>query len=401
VQILLTLAIGFAFGFVLERAGFGNARNLAAQFYLHDMRVLKVMFTAIITAMLLVFACSAVGLLDFSRVWVPPTHLGPAIVGGFVLGVGFIVGGYCPGTSLVSLSTLKIDGALFALGVIVGMVGFAASAGAVEPFWNDTGNLGRLTLYEWLRVDAGVVVVAVFLMALGAFAMAEWTEQKFRRTPHAPTITARARRLRFAAATGGLTVAVVTALMGQPTTLRKIAWQQSELEQRLADREPFIDPAELLGLMHNNQIELVMLDVRSEADYNLFHLLDARHATLSDLESDRPESIAPDAVVVTMSNDEELAVEAWQRLAVHRNVNAYVLAGGVNRWLDLYQERQPNVPLPDVPAAGNDQLRHPFDAAMGQTFMVSRPAADEHSTREFPKKVKVLKPVRSAGGGCG
>src|SRR5512134_3426669 len=94
---VVTLVIGFFFGFVLERAGFGNARNLAAQFYLHDMRVLKVMFTAIVTAMLLIFLASAVGLVDFARVWVPPTYFWPGVLGGFVLGVGFIIGGYCPG----------------------------------------------------------------------------------------------------------------------------------------------------------------------------------------------------------------------------------------------------------------------------------------------------------------
>ena len=108
--VLVTLAVGFCFGFVLERAGFGNARNLAAQFYLYDMRVLKVMFTAIVTAMLLIFAAAAFGVLDFGALEVPATYLGPAIVGGLLLGVGFILGGYCPGTSLVSMSTLKIDG---------------------------------------------------------------------------------------------------------------------------------------------------------------------------------------------------------------------------------------------------------------------------------------------------
>ena len=56
---LVAALIGFCFGFVLERGGFGNARNLAAQFYLYNMRVLKVMFTAIITAMLLVYLASA------------------------------------------------------------------------------------------------------------------------------------------------------------------------------------------------------------------------------------------------------------------------------------------------------------------------------------------------------
>ena len=92
--ILIYLAIGFGFGFALERAGFGNARKLAAQFYLHDMTVLKVMFTAIVVAMVLVFFTSAAMLLDFDNVFVNPTYLWPGILGGLLLGCGFIIGGY-------------------------------------------------------------------------------------------------------------------------------------------------------------------------------------------------------------------------------------------------------------------------------------------------------------------
>ena len=47
---ILAFVIGIGFGFFLERAGFGSGRKLAAQFYLRDLSVLKVMFTAIITA---------------------------------------------------------------------------------------------------------------------------------------------------------------------------------------------------------------------------------------------------------------------------------------------------------------------------------------------------------------
>jgi len=88
------LAVGFGFGFALERAGFGNSCKLAAQFYLHDMAVLKVMFAAIVVAMLLIFWSSALGFLDASGLFVNPTHLWPAIVGGLILGMGFITGGY-------------------------------------------------------------------------------------------------------------------------------------------------------------------------------------------------------------------------------------------------------------------------------------------------------------------
>jgi len=90
--------IGFAFGFVLEISGFGNSKILAAQFYFKNLTVLKVMFTAIVTAMVLLFLSSAIGILDFNLVYVPETHLWPGIVGGIIMGLGFIIGGFCPGT---------------------------------------------------------------------------------------------------------------------------------------------------------------------------------------------------------------------------------------------------------------------------------------------------------------
>ena len=91
---LIFLGIGFAFGYVLEISGFGHSPKLAAQFYFKEMTVLKVMFTAIVTAMVLIFAASAVGLLDYNLVYVNPTYLWPGIVGGLIMGVGFILGGF-------------------------------------------------------------------------------------------------------------------------------------------------------------------------------------------------------------------------------------------------------------------------------------------------------------------
>lgn len=93
-EIIIVIAIGFGFGFVLERAGFGDSRRMAAQFYLHDMTVFKVMFTAIIVAMTLIFLTSNLQLLDFERVFVNPTYMWPGVLGGLIFGVGFILGGY-------------------------------------------------------------------------------------------------------------------------------------------------------------------------------------------------------------------------------------------------------------------------------------------------------------------
>ena len=174
---LVYLAIGFVFGFILESSGFGDSRLLAAQFYFRELRVLKVMFTAIVVAMILIFWSTALGLLDYDEIWVKPTYLWPGIAGGLIMGVGFILGGYCPGTSLVSVATLKLDGAFFLLGIIVGVTLFGETAGLISTFWN-SGYLGIFTLPELLHLETGVVVLLVVCLALVMFAGFEWIRRK-------------------------------------------------------------------------------------------------------------------------------------------------------------------------------------------------------------------------------
>ncbi len=176
-SLIVALLIGIAFGVVLERAGFGSGRKLAAQFYFTDMTVLKVMFTAIVTAMLGIYYLSVLGFMDLSLVFVNPTFLLPQIAGGLILGVGFVIGGYCPGTSCVSAATGRIDGVVFLAGVLGGILAFGESFPLVQGFYGSTA-MGEVTLPRLLGVPYGVVVFAVVLMALGAFAAAEWGERK-------------------------------------------------------------------------------------------------------------------------------------------------------------------------------------------------------------------------------
>lgn len=178
-QNLFYVITGIAFGFALERAGFGDSRNLAAQFYLKDMRVMKVMFTAIITAMLLVFLSSAIGILDFRAMFINPTYLWSEILGGIIFGFGFVIGGYCPGTALVSLSTLKLDGLFFVIGLGIGMIIFGETVDSYRNFYETSGFYGELTLPEALGLPTGVVVLGVVFMALGMFAGAEKIEAYF------------------------------------------------------------------------------------------------------------------------------------------------------------------------------------------------------------------------------
>lgn len=174
---------GFAFGFVLERAGFGSTRKLAAQFYLRDMTVLKVMFTAIVTAMLGLVLLRAAGLVNMEAMYVNPTYLGPQVVGGLIFGAGFVIGGYCPGTSAVAAATGKVDGLVFLAGIGAGILGYAGAYPKLAAFANKGGE--RLFLMDWLKVSYGTVAILVTLLALGMFAGAEWIEKKMRGVPQA------------------------------------------------------------------------------------------------------------------------------------------------------------------------------------------------------------------------
>ncbi len=178
VSLIIAFVIGIGFGFALERGGFGNARILAAQFYFSNMRVLKVMFTAIVTAMLGIFYLSLIGFVDLSLIYVSETYILPQVVGGLLLGVGFVIGGYCPGTSVVSFSTGRLDGFVYILGVMAGIFVFGEMYPMITGFVNST-NMGSLTLPQYFNMSYGLVVFLVVLMALGAFALAEWSEKKF------------------------------------------------------------------------------------------------------------------------------------------------------------------------------------------------------------------------------
>jgi len=181
-SLIVAFLIGIGFGFFLERAGFGSARKLVSQFYLNDLAVFKVMFTAIVTAMLGVTYLSWAGWLDLSQVYLGTTYWIAQIVGGLLLGVGFVVGGYCPGTSIVSTATGKLDGLVFVVGFFAGTLGFGLLFPLLKGL-RQAGNVGPMTLPQVLGVPYGLIVFGVVLMAVGGFAGASWVERRFAPAP--------------------------------------------------------------------------------------------------------------------------------------------------------------------------------------------------------------------------
>ena len=164
-DLALAVLLGFGFGFCLERAGFGSARKLTAVFYFFDMAVVKVMFTAIVTAMAGLFVLSALGVLSLSELYVEPTNLAAQALGGVLFGVGFIVGGYCPGTSIAAMATGREDGLAYALGMLAGVYGYAELTPGIDAWIKATAQ-GEMTLPAVTGIGMGwwVLAFAAFLL---------------------------------------------------------------------------------------------------------------------------------------------------------------------------------------------------------------------------------------------
>ena len=177
--VALSIALGFLFGFFLERAGFGSALKLTGQFYLNDWSVLKVMFGAIVVACLGLVLLSMMGIVDFGMIYVPDAYYLPMLLGGLMVGLGFIVGGYCPGTGGVAASTGKWDGLVFLTGIVAGIFVFGVTEPAFHEFFTG-GSSGPVTLSQLTGLPSGVLAFLLAAMAIGAFWMGEKVERAMR-----------------------------------------------------------------------------------------------------------------------------------------------------------------------------------------------------------------------------
>jgi rhodanese-related sulfurtransferase len=307
------------------------------------------------------------------------------------------LGGFCPGTSLVALATLKIDGIFFVLGGLFGVFAFSEVVDKFTYFYNGS-YFGRVTLMDIFNLPTGVIVIMVTFMALFMLWGGEKLEQKFggKGVDSEP-------KARYIGAGIFVLLAAGIAILGQPTTADRWQIMATEKQPLLEQRAYQIAPPELLHTMHEHKLNLVMIDVRDEADYNIFHLLDAKHIPLDGIPDHIHDFIAlpPNTVFVVMSNDETAATEAWKTMTAESVPNVYILEGGINNWLDFY-----GTPYEEDFCAGekenvaDDELRYDFTIALGAGCPAAFPEPEKFEF-EFEPKIKLELKRAPSGGGCG
>jgi rhodanese-related sulfurtransferase len=182
-NLVLALFIGMGFGYILEQAGFSTSRKLVGLFYGYDFTVLRVFFTAGVVAMLGVVALGHFGLLDLSLIYINPTFLWSAIVGGVIMGLGFIIGGFCPGTSVCAAAIGKVDAMVFVGGSVFGVLAFSEGYPLLETLYKAKA-WGSVTAPQSLGISQGLFAFLLTAMAVAAFWATTSIEKKVNGRPN-------------------------------------------------------------------------------------------------------------------------------------------------------------------------------------------------------------------------
>lgn len=325
--------IGIAFGFVLERAGFGRADKLAAQFYLRDMRVFKVMFSAIVTAMCGLMIASGIGLTDLraiSESIASFTWIWPMLAGGFVLGIGFIVSGYCPGTSVVAMGSGNIDGLVTVAGVVTGTFAYTRllRVPAVAGF-HESGAKGPWFLYDVFGIAPEVLAGGITAVAVLAFVGAEKVEAWVRGEvkPERPA------RRRFAFATLALLALAAVMTLAVPRPVAATV------------QTPSIAASELARLVVDEPWRVRIFDVREPRAFAAARIPGS-------------ENVAPSALADVVDDGRTIVVVGEAKAAP---AGAVLLAGGIDAWNrePLAQALMRGTPPPPPPPAVRGVIAKP------------------------------------------
>jgi hypothetical protein len=376
--LVIAIAIGFGFGFVLERAGFGNAKKLAAQFYLHDMTVFKVMFGAIITAMLGVIIASGLGWVDLTQLSESAasyTYLWPMLVGGLVLGAGFIISGYCPGTSVVGMASGSID-AVFAFGgVVLGSVLYGEIFPLVADF-HVSSEKGHFFLYDLLNIPAPILAAGVAVMALAMFVGAEKVEKIFQKKRGIEPDQKNSRTYAFATVIGLVLLASGTLVLSEP-------------EASTAPKEA--------GVIGQEQIAKRLLD--EPWTMRILDLRDKEVCAKSRIPGSEctPQETIKDLGLPYSSGAKDLILVGAKTADVSEPALGYpgavlVLKDGFDGWT-RYALTKPEIPGADAPAAKRET--YAFRSALHSAMTGRKPAPPPPATGKFVPTKKKKK-----GGGC-
>jgi rhodanese-related sulfurtransferase/uncharacterized membrane protein YedE/YeeE len=392
-NLFFAFVIGLGFGYVLEQAGFSSSKKLAGVFYGYDFVVLKVFFTAAVTAMTGLLLFNYIGWIDYHLLYINPTFLTAAIVGGAIMGLGFIMGGFCPGTSIVAAVIGKVDAMIFVVGMFIGIFLFGEFYHIFEPVYFG-GSMGNIFVFESLGMSREWFALMLIVVALIAFKVTQMIEDNINNIPG----SVKSRRPSYLLPTV-IAVAAGVLLIVLPPQPRS-DWSETgpqTLLKKMAGGEHLVTVDETAySLMNGDERPMVLVDVRNPDEYNLFSLPGAINIPVDQLLEHRYTQFleSADHRIVFYSNSNTLATEAWLAASRAGISNLLVLEGGLNGFVNTIFYYEPENGSKNMNVINRNKFRE-----KARNYFLSGKAAPDKKSEPVPV-IKLIEVEMPPSGGC-
>ncbi len=266
-NLIMAFVIGIGFGYILEQAGFSSTKKLVGLFYGYDFTVLRVFFTAGVTAMIGVILLDHFGLLNLELIYINPTFLWSAIVGGLIMGAGFIIGGFCPGTSVCAAAAGKLDAMVFIAGSIIGIFGFTEFYPSLEELYL-AESWGAVRINEFFGMSQELFALILTAIALFAFAFVRIVENKVNKITTASSPWNVKLRLYYA-------IVPVAIILFAAFTQSSEENTNEEIKETIENKSYVFETMsvdELLSELSKNNNKYNLIDLRTIEEYKEFHI---------------------------------------------------------------------------------------------------------------------------------
>ncbi|MFA5010797.1 MAG: rhodanese-like domain-containing protein [Ignavibacteria bacterium] len=331
-NLVVALIIGIAFGFILEQAGFSSSKKLVGLFYGYDFTVLRVFFTGGVTAAIGLIILGHYGLVDLNLIYVNPTFIWSALIGGLIMGLGFVIGGFCPGTSICSAAIGKVDAMFFIGGSFIGIFLFAEGYPVFETLFK-AGAWGNIRIFDLLGMSQELFAFLLVFMAVTAFIATTMIEKRNNRGYVDPTLQP------FKLYYGLAGIAIIIGLSAFAFPERQTALKEEANNPDVVSKSKFemMDSDELAFRIIDNDRTLQIFDFRKEEEYNELKLPNSTNWTTDNLfGKDIHKKLAIKGMknVIVTNNEEEgkklgyIAVELGYK-------DIYVLKGGIEEFKNI------------------------------------------------------------------
>jgi len=334
-NLVVALIAGIGFGFVLEQAGFSSTKKLVGLFYGYDFTVLKVFFTAGVTAMIGVLLFAHFGILDLSLIYINPTFLQSALAGGAIMGLGFVIGGFCPGTSVCAASIGKLDGLAFVFGSALGVLAFIEGYPLFEKIYLAEA-WGPVLINEKLGMSKILFAFILTAFAFVAFYFSRLVENRVNGTE---VKLPKEKIIIYSSAIGiaFLVLAVIAFLPDSKSRMESVINRQLQAKDVA---EVIINPDKLANEIVNNYYKINVIDVRDAEAFKAYHLPFAINIPLEKMTAREWKTILDQKHKVNYfyADDQQVAKKAYLWAEKLGNADNYILSEPTGNFRKMYTD---------------------------------------------------------------